>query len=201
MALARGLAPADALPAGHPALAPCDDLALARALLERYQPRDAVQAAFRQRMLAFVDAHPAAAHRRELRVGHLTASALVVDAAHERALLTHHRKLGRWLQLGGHCDGDANLAGVALREALEESGITGLRILPDPLDLDVHPIPARPGEPRHDHLDTRFVVLAPPGAVAVAGDESHELGWFTPAELEGLDTDGSVRRLFELVLP
>jgi 8-oxo-dGTP pyrophosphatase MutT (NUDIX family) len=185
VALARGLDPAGALPAGAPALAPCPDLALARALLERYTPAGAAQADFRARMLSFVDAHPADAHRRELLVGHLTASALVVDASGERALLTHHRKLDRWLQLGGHCDGDANLPGVALRECLEESGIPDLRVLPQPLDL---------------HLDTRFLVLAPPGAVAVASAESHELGWFTRAELERLECDASVRRLFEQFL-
>jgi 8-oxo-dGTP pyrophosphatase MutT (NUDIX family) len=131
--------------------------------------------------------------------GHLTASALVVDAAGERALLTHHKKLGRWLQLGGHCDGDANLAAVALRECEEESGIAGLRVLPEPIDLDIHPIPARPGEPVHLHYDTRFVVVAPPGAREVVGDESHALRWFETRELASIATDESVRRLFELV--
>ena len=188
-----------ALSADAPALAPSSDLALARATLAGFQPYDSEQALVRERMLAFVDAHPADAHRREQQAGHLTAAALVVDAAHERALLTHHKKLGLWLQLGGHCDGDANLAGVALREASEESGIAGLTILPEPIDLDVHPIPARPGEPEHLHLDTRFLVLAPAGAREVKNAESHGLGWFTPQDLAGLDVDGSVRRLFELV--
>ena len=199
MALAPGLDPARAARAGDARLAPTGDVAAGRALLERYAPRDAAQAAARARMLAFVDAHPADAHRRELQVGHLTASALIVDARHERALLTHHRKLGRWLQLGGHCDGDANLAGSALREALEESGIEGLAIDPVPIDLDVHTIPARPGEPAHAHLDTRFVVYAPPGALETASDESHALGWFSSTELATLDVDDSVRRLFALV--
>ncbi len=199
MALARGLDPARAIRAGDARLAPTGDLALARTTLERYVPRDAAQAAERARMLAFVDAHPADAHRRELSVGHLTASALIVDARGERALLTHHRKLGRWLQLGGHCDGDANLAGTALREALEESGIADLAIDPAPIDLDVHVIPARPGELAHEHLDTRFVIYAPPGARESASDESHALGWFSTPELAGLDVDDSVRRLFARV--
>jgi 8-oxo-dGTP pyrophosphatase MutT (NUDIX family) len=199
MTLARDLDPARALRAGDARLAATSDLAVARSLLERYAPRDAAQAAERARLLAFVDAHPRDAHRRELAVGHLTASALVVDARGERALLTHHRKLGRWLQLGGHCDGDANLAGAALRECLEESGIAGLSIDPLPIDLDVHTIPARPGEPEHSHLDTRFVVFAPPLARETAGDESHALGWFGPAELDALDVDDSVRRLFARV--
>ncbi|HVS17876.1 MAG TPA: NUDIX hydrolase, partial [Planctomycetota bacterium] len=187
------------LAVGDPRLAPTDDLAVARALLERYAPRDAAQAAERARLLAFLDAHPADAHRRELAPGHLTASALVVDADGERALLTLHRKLSRWLQLGGHCDGDANLAGVALRECLEESDIAGLTIDPLPIDLDVHTIPARPGEPEHSHLDTRFVVYAPPGARERLSHESRELAWFSPAELVAIDVDDSVRRLFERV--
>ena len=199
MALAARFDRTAALAAGAAALAPCFDLGFARALLERYAPRDAAQARSRQRMLAFVDAHPRDAHRRELQVGHLTASALLVDALGERALLTHHRKLDRWLQLGGHCDGDANLPGAALRECLEESGIAALSILPEPIDLDIHAIPARPGEPEHLHLDTRFLVLAPPRAVALPNSESHQLAWFAPRELGALDTDDSVRRLFELV--
>jgi len=198
VALAARWERARAVAAGDPALDPDPDLARAHVLLERYTPRDAQQARARERMLQFLEEHPRDAHRRELRVGHLTASALVIDARGERALLTHHRKLGRWLQLGGHCDGDANLPGTALRECLEESGIGALAILPEPVDLDIHVIPARPGEPEHEHLDTRFLVFAPPGAVESASDESHQLAWFGPSELARLDTDDSVRRLFEL---
>jgi 8-oxo-dGTP pyrophosphatase MutT (NUDIX family) len=172
------------------------ELSLARALLESYEPWSAEQAAVRVRMLRFVDEHPFDAHLRSQPTGHLTASALVLDARRERALLTFHRKLGRWLQLGGHCDGDANLPGVALRECLEESGIADLVIDPAPIDLDVHAIPARADEPEHLHLDTRFVVYAPQGAIERASEESLRLGWFAPHELESLDTDDSVRRLF-----
>ena len=156
-------------------------------------------------MLDLIARHPGDAHRRELAEGHLTASALVLDAARERVLLTHHRKLGRWLQLGGHCDGDPDLVRVALTEATEESGIEGLRIDPVPIDLDIHTIPARPArgnrpaEPEHLHYDTRFVVTAPPGAVEVASEESLSLGWFAPGDLARIDLDDSVRRLFNLV--
>ena len=177
------------------------DLAHARATLERYVPRDAAQRAARDRILAFVDAHPRDAHLRTTLEGHLTASALVLDAAGERALLTFHRKLGRWLQLGGHCDGDANLARSALREAEEESGIVGLAIEPEPCDLDVHAIPARPGEPEHLHHDVRFLVRAPAGAREAAGEESLALRWFAPHEVlaaGAIETDDSVRRLFAL---
>ena len=185
------------LRAGDPELEPRADLAYAAELLAAYAPSDAAQRAERDRMLAFCAEHPDALHRSCL-AGHLTSSALVLDAAGERALLTLHAKLGRWLQLGGHCDGDANLAGSALRECLEESGIEGLAIDPEPVDLDCHRIPARPGEPEHWHLDARFLVRAPPGARTRISAESEALRWFAPAEIAALDTDESVRRLFQL---
>lgn len=187
------------LTAGDPALAPTADLARAREVLGSYAPHDSAQEQERARLLAWIETYPEDAHLRTRVEGHLTASALLLDHAGERSLLTHHRKLGKWLQLGGHCDGDANLAGVALRECEEESGIVGLALEPVPIDVDVHRIPARPGEPAHLHLDTRFAVWAPPGASAVVSDESLELGWFAPDELGPLDLDGSVRRLFEVV--
>jgi 8-oxo-dGTP pyrophosphatase MutT (NUDIX family) len=174
------------------------DLALARALLASWAPPDREQKSTRDAMLAFIDAHPLDAHLRSRPEGHLTASALVLDAHGGRALLTFHKKLGRWLQLGGHCDGDANLPGAALREAREESGIDDLSIDPTPVDVDIHRIPARANEPEHLHLDTRFLVWAPPGARETASDESLELGWFTRAESERLATDDSVRRLFRI---
>ncbi len=171
------------------------DLAAARRILVECDPRDDDQARERDRIVAWIDAHPATAHLRSNLAGHLTASAIVMDYAGERVLLTHHRKLGRWLQLGGHCDGEANLARVALLECIEESGIAELAIDPRPLDLDIHRIPARPSEPEHEHLDTRFVVHAPAGAVEVRSEESLALRWFRFDELEQLDTDDSVRRL------
>jgi len=150
-------------------------------------------------MLSFIDAHPMDAHRRTCLEGHLTAAAVVVDRSRGKVLLTHHRKLGVWLQLGGHLDGDANLAASALREAHEESGIVGLAIAPVPIDLDIHPIPEHGLEPAHLHLDVRFVVWSPAGAVAVASEESHRVEWFGTSELEGIGVDPSVRRLFQLV--
>ncbi len=176
-----------------------EDLDVARRILLDHAPRDAHQARERERILAFLEEHPADAHRRTCLPGHLTASCLLLDHRGERALLTFHRKLRRWLQLGGHCDGDANLPGVALREAREEPGIQALAIDPRPIDLDIHPIPARPGEPEHLHLDTRFVVRALEDAREVLSDESLELRWFRPDELASVETDDSVRRLFELV--
>ena len=186
-----------------PELRPTHDLTAVTSLLEAFSPSNDHQAGERAKMLSFAAEHPDALLRSCL-AGHFTASALVLDARRERALLTHHRKLNRWLQLGGHCDGDGNLAHVAWREATEESGIEGLAIDPRPADLDVHTIPARPAkagraaEPEHWHLDVRYLVVAPEGAVEVVSEESLALGWFAPAELAGLDVDDSVRRLFRL---
>ena len=147
----------------------------------------------RDRILAFLDAHPDALHRTCIE-GHLTASALVVDPSRRRALLMHHRKLDKWLQMGGHADGDADLRAVALKEAFEECGIAGLALANGgaPVDLDVHEV-RPPGEPPHLHLDVRFLALAPPDAVAVANHESHELRWFDLDELAGHDEAGMRR--------
>ncbi|GGU53201.1 NUDIX hydrolase [Streptomyces lavendofoliae] len=126
--------------------------------------------------------------------GHLTASALVVDPARGRVLLTLHKKLGMWLQMGGHCEpGDGTVAGAALREATEESGISGLTLLPGgPVRLDRHPIPA----PCHWHLDVQYLAVAPPDAVAAISEESLDLRWFGYEEVAAV-ADASVVRLAE----
>ncbi|NBM20171.1 NUDIX hydrolase [Streptomyces sp. GC420] len=126
--------------------------------------------------------------------GHITASALVIDPARERVLLTLHRKLGMWLQTGGHCEpGDATLADAAMREAREESGIPeGLEPLPGgPVTLDRHSIPA----PCHWHFDVQYGVLAPPDAVAAISEESLDLRWFSYEEVPGVADESVVRLL------
>jgi len=150
-------------------------------------------------MLEFIDSHPTALHRK-CSAGHLTGSALVVHDDRERMLVMLHAKLGRWLQPGGHADGEGHLAGVALREAREETGIAGLRVAVPAVDCDVHEIPERGHEPPHLHLDLRFVVLAPPDALARRNAESHELRWVDLAGLDELAGDGSLRRLARIGL-
>jgi 8-oxo-dGTP pyrophosphatase MutT (NUDIX family) len=115
---------------------------------------------------------------------HLTASALVLDHAGERVLLTLHRKGGFWGQLGGHCEPqDGTLAAAALREATEESGIAGLRLVGDaPVDLDRHALSTAFGT-CGEHLDVRYAVVAPPGAEPVVSEESDDLAWFPAGAL------------------
>ena len=182
---------------GSPELARAGDLAAARATIAAHVARDEEQARARTFLLEWIDAHPDALDRSCL-AGHLTASSLVLDARGEHALLTLHKKLGRWLQLGGHCDGDGNLARAALCEAQEESGIAELEIDPTPIDLDCHRIPARPGEPEHWHLDTRFLARAAPGATPRINPESKELRWISLREGQSFELDDSVLRLFRL---
>jgi 8-oxo-dGTP pyrophosphatase MutT (NUDIX family) len=149
----------------------------------------------RERLVAFVAENPEA-FERSLLVGHVTASAWIVDPACTQALLTHHRKLGKWLQLGGHVDGDPDLRRAALREAHEESGLRSLRFASDAIyDLDIHPIPARPGEPAHDHYDVRFAFFADPVEPLVVSAESKELAWVPLDALRAYGADESVFRL------
>lgn len=128
--------------------------------------------------------------------GHFTGSAWVVSADGMNVLLTHHRKLGLWLQPGGHADGDTDLRRVALREAEEETGLHGLRIEPGIFDIDRHRIPARPNEPEHWHYDVRYVVRAGEDERFTVSEESHALAW---RPVMGVATDAhadaSVRRM------
>lgn len=129
-------------------------------------------------------------------IGHFTGSAWLVSADGTRVLLTHHRKLGRWLQLGGHADGDTDLAKVALREAEEESGLSALAVEPLPFDLDCHWIPERAGEPGHWHYDVRYVVRATGSEAFAVSEESLALAWKPVAEIAAdPSTDESLRRM------
>jgi 8-oxo-dGTP pyrophosphatase MutT (NUDIX family) len=182
-------------PSGAPELDPSSDLAVARAAVLGALAGDDAHEANRARILAFIDAHPDALHRSCLE-GHLTGSAAVIDPDRRRMLLLLHAKVQRWLQPGGHADGDANLANVAIREASEETGIEGLIVVTPAVDLDVHVFHnAKAAEPDHLHLDVRHLVLAPSGAVAVGNHESEGLVWVTEAELAGYDVDPGTHRM------
>ncbi len=144
------------------------------AALAAHRPIDAEEEFSCARIERFVARTPLCFGRRTL-AGHVTGSAWIVDRARERALLTHHRKLGLWLQLGGHSDGDPDTLAVALREAREESGLGSVRPATEAIfDVDVHEIPARQSEPTHLHYDVR---------------------WKTLEEIAAMDVDASVRRM------
>lgn len=173
------------------------EVAQARALLSAFSPVTPEQAAARTAALSLLDDTPDPLGRQD--GGHLTSSALVVDAGAERVLVLWHKKLGIWVQPGGHVDGDGDLARSARREAVEETGIHGLRLASDlPVDLDLHRV-APPDAGPHDHHDVRFVVVAPPGSRPVANDEADRFRWLTPAEVEAdAGCDPGLRRLVRL---
>jgi 8-oxo-dGTP pyrophosphatase MutT (NUDIX family) len=142
----------------------------------------------------FLRAHPQDAHLRSQLLGHLTGSGFVLDAARTQVLLLHHGRLDRWLQPGGHGEGEIDPREIALREIAEETGLTDLAPLGDGLfDVDVHPIPSRKSEPAHLHLDLRYAFVANAAAEPRLSPESRELRWFPLDALPG-DADQSLRR-------
>lgn len=155
--------------------------------LRRWQPTDPAQDSVRNAMLAFVLARPDACLRACV-PGHITASALVLDHTGSQTVLTLHPRLGRWVQLGGHCEeSDADIVSAALREAAEESGIDGLTIDDMPAAVHVHALTCSLGVPTH-HLDIEFIAHAPPDAKITRSDESLDLRWWPLDELpEGSD--------------
>jgi len=163
-------------------------------------PLDPHESAMTAAIILFVEEH-ADCFLRSCLTGHLTGSAWIVDPARTRTLLTHHRKLGKWLQLGGHADGETDLLAVALREAREESGLTRLRpVASAPFDVDRHEIPARPGVPAHWHLDLRFLVEGDPAEPLVVSDESHDLAWVDLQRVAALNPEESMLRMVRKTL-
>lgn len=131
---------------------------------------------------------------RSLSCGHITGSSWIVDRSRQFVLLTHHQKLDRWLQLGGHCDGDADVLRVALREAREESGLQGIRPISAAIfDIDVHPIPARGQEPAHLHYDIRFLLEANRSEQLRLSDESKALAWVSIDSIPDLGNESLTR--------
>lgn len=149
------------------------------------------------RFTDFVRSH-ADCFERSLRIGHLTGSAWIVDDDGARVLMTHHRKLNRWLQPGGHADGDPDIRAVALREAVEETGLDPLEAVGSAIfDLDIHRIPARENEPEHLHYDVRFAIRHAGSGGFIVSDESHDLAWVEIGRLSDYSDEGSILRMAE----
>lgn len=157
---------------------------------ERYPDERGVAARFAQ----FVLSEPRC-FERDSWLGHVTGSAWVVDSAGDRCLLTHHRKLDRWLQLGGHSDGHPIPSEVALKEAREESGFEVELLSPELFDIDIHPIPARKSDPEHYHFDLRYLIRPSASETYEVSEESHDLAWVPISDVARYDTDESVLRM------
>jgi 8-oxo-dGTP pyrophosphatase MutT (NUDIX family) len=163
--------------------------------LNDYHSRWPGEATAVQQLIQFVASH-AACFERTLQIGHVTGSAWVVNQAGTHVLLTHHRKLNKWLQLGGHADGDPDMLQVAQREAQEESGLE--QIVPLDLgifDIDIHLIPERGTEPAHYHYDIRYAMQALSGDDYVVSDESHDLSWVEIKQLGRFTDEVSMLRM------
>ncbi len=164
------------------------------AAVQAHVPFNGHEAAMRERIIDFVSRHEDCFERAQ-QAGHVTASAWVVNASRTRALLVHHARLNRWLQPGGHCDGEADVLAVALRETLEETGLEAAPVGGGIFDVDAHEIPARKQEPAHVHYDIRFLLEADDRAEVVVSHESHDVRWVALGEVAALNTDESVLRL------
>ena len=175
-------------------------------MLTRYAERFPEESEVVHRITALIERRSDCCHR-VCRPGHLTASAWVVSRDRKKVGLVHHKKLGKWLQPGGHADGDSDLAGVAWREATEELGLRGLRLLSDdlPLDVDVHDIPAHFDEAgnlvddAHEHHDVRFLLVAEGDEQLIVSNESHQVRWIDIDHLEEYTRETSVLRMAEKV--
>jgi ADP-ribose pyrophosphatase YjhB (NUDIX family) len=163
------------------------------------------------RFISFVTSTPGCFHRTTL-AGHMTGSALVVNSSLTKVLLTHHKKLGMWLQLGGHADGHHKIHEVAMTEAHEESGLTNLSFMnyerdifgastpvPLPFDLDCHLIPMNAKDPEHYHYDVRYVVMAASEVLPIVSEESHDVRWFTIEAARTVTQERSMHRQFDKI--
>ena len=167
------------------------------ARLSRYAPADPEEAAIAAALRRFVEENERC-FERSLLAGHITGSAWIVDPDRTHALLTHHRKLDKWLQLGGHSDGDADTLRVALREAAEESGLRTLRPLSgDIFDVDIHAIPARGAEPEHLHYDVRFLLEADRAEPLIVSSESRSLAWVPLSRIAEWNAERSLTRMVQ----
>ncbi|MDP1609040.1 MAG: NUDIX hydrolase [Chlamydiales bacterium] len=165
-------------------------------LLHTYHPTYPEEIESKRNMLHFIEDN-ARCFERALEIGHMTASSWLLSQDGSQALLMHHRKLNRWLQLGGHADGDSNLLEVAIKEAQEESGIHHIEaITPHIFDIDIHLIPENPKEKAHYHYDVRFLLQVKSLERVQGNHESKELLWISKDPSELPTKENSILRMF-----
>lgn len=172
-----------------------DDLPLVE-VLRQYQAWDDREAQHRAAILALLETHPNAFDRQSDQPGHITGSAWVIAIDTQQVALIHHRKLKHWLQPGGHAEaGETDGKSTVLREVQEELGLT-LEACPATLfDLDVHRIPATATQPSHFHFDLRYLFLIPHQPLTAESD-ADQARWFSAVELESIEMDESMQRMF-----
>ncbi|HSW73737.1 MAG TPA: NUDIX hydrolase [Candidatus Limnocylindria bacterium] len=166
-------------------------------LLDSYQPQAPEEHVYKEQITQFVKHHPQCFDR-TLEIGHITASSWLLNKSGTHALLTHHAKLNAWFQLGGHCDGDADVLAVALKEAQEESGIMHIKpIAPAIFDIDIHLIPANSRERAHYHYDIRFLLQVMSDEEFVQSAESKALAWVSQDKTQLPTQERSITRMFD----
>jgi 8-oxo-dGTP pyrophosphatase MutT (NUDIX family) len=146
--------------------------------------------------ISFIEAHPDCFERTCVK-GHLTGSSIIYNEDFTKVLLTHHKKLNKWLQLGGHADGDTDLSQVALKEAQEESGLENVEFCFDKkiIDIDLHLIPKNPKDEQHFHYDVRYCFKTKTPEKIKISHESKELRWIDISELSSYTQEESLLRL------
>lgn len=171
-------------------------LSTLRDAIAQYLPWDAEETEMQQAMLKFVDNYADCLWRTQL-LGHITASAWVLDETRENVLLIHHKKLDRWLQPGGHADGEAETLAVAQREVWEETGLETEPISQQIFDLDINPIPARGSEPAHYHYDLRYLLQPSLGAKLQINEEVKAAEWVSLGQVQLRCHERSILRMVE----
>jgi len=163
--------------------------------LKKYIPLDSHEKEMVGKVISLIENTPDCFHNNSF-PAHMTASAWIIDNSSTHLLFTHHRKLNKWLQLGGHADGEENLVNAATREAMEESGLKSVRLAaPGIFDVDIHEIPARKEVPAHYHYDVRYLFKADKDEPLVVSDESHDLKWLDINEVAQYNSDKSILRM------
>lgn len=169
-------------------------------LLENYQPYTQEETLFKEQMIDFVQENPTC-FERSLLIGHITGSAWIVDKSRKFTLLTHHRKLDKWFQTGGHCDGDSDVLNVAMKEALEETGLSDIQMISfNIFDIDIHEIPERKGVPTHLHYDVRFLLEADMNEPLIISSESSDLAWLELTKVAELNDSQSIMRMVSKII-